>query len=103
MKEIIGELTKEGKEILKEVWTPQQTADFLHCSTSRLAKFRCLGTGIKFLKDGGRILYSKEEILKYLEGRSHGSTSEYETSPGTGRPRVRNGKNPRCDKLKGTP
>jgi len=89
MKETIGEMTKEGKEILDEVWTPQQTADFLHCSTSRLAKFRCLGNGIKFLKDGRRILYSKEEILKYLQARSHGSTSDYKTSPGTGRPKCK--------------
>jgi len=86
MKETIGELTKERKEILDEVWTPQQTADFLHCSTSRLAKFRCLGNGIKFLKDGGRILYRKEHVLEYLESKTHGSTSEYETNPGTGRP-----------------
>ena len=68
------------------LFTTKQAANFLKCSTSRLAKLRCDGAGIPFLKDGGRILYSKEQILKYLEARSHESTSEYVTSPGTGRP-----------------
>ena len=68
------------------LWTTKQAANFLKCSISRLAKLRCDGAGIRFLKDGGRILYSKKDILKYLEARSHGSTSEYETSPGPGRP-----------------
>jgi len=73
-------------ETIDEFLTAKQTADFLRCSTSRLAKLRCYGEGIKFLKDGGKVLYSKKDILKYLEARSHGSTSEYETNPGTGRP-----------------
>ena len=71
---------------MDEILTPRQTADFLHCSISKLAKLRCDGEGIPFLKDGGRILYSKKEIFKYLEGKVHASTSEYETKPGTGRP-----------------
>ena len=72
-------------ETMDELLTPKQTADFLNCSTSRLAKLRCHGEGVKFLKDGGKVLYSKREIMKYLEARSHESTSEYDTSPGPGR------------------
>jgi len=71
------------------LWTTKQTADFLKCSVSRLAKLRCRGEGIGYLKDGGKILYSKEEILKFLETRSYGSTSDYKTSPGTGRPKCK--------------
>jgi len=89
-KKMVEFLKLKSRTNIDEFFSPKQTANLLKCSTSRLAKLRCDGEGIPFLKDGGRILYSKEQILKYLEARSHGSTSEYETSPGPGRPKCKN-------------
>ena len=93
-KKYFNSLTKEPHN-METFWTTKQTADILKCSVSRLAKLRCLGEGIRYLKDGGKILYSKDEVLKYLEARSHESTSEYTTRPGTGRPAGKKRKAPR--------
>ncbi len=70
---------------MNELLTAKQTAAYLHCSTSRLAKLRVLGRGPRYLKDG-RILYPQDELEVYVKERVHSSTSEYETSPGSGRP-----------------
>jgi len=69
-----------------EKLTNYETAKFLKCSVSRLDKGRCLGTlKIPFFKNGNRVLYDKEDLMQWLEGHKHFSTSEYATSPGPGR------------------
>ena len=63
-----------------------EAAKFLRVSTSTLNKWRHSGTGPRFTKCGSVILYRKEELEGWLNGRVHYSTSEYPTTPGTGRP-----------------
>ena len=73
-----------------EKLTNLETAKFLKCSESKLNKDRCQGTlKIPFFKNGARVLYDKEDLVEWLGQRRHFSTSEYETSPGTGRPKCK--------------
>jgi hypothetical protein len=48
---------------------------------SSLQRDRWLGKGIPFQADeNGRVWYAAEDVLAYLDGEKHRSTSEYDTS-----------------------
>ncbi|MFZ1415616.1 MAG: helix-turn-helix domain-containing protein [Defluviicoccus sp.] len=70
-------LAARGDYGMHEVLTPSEAAAFLRLSQSFLAKARVTGTGPAFIKAGGRILYMKEALLKWLADRERFSTSEY--------------------------
>ena len=73
---------------MSEFVTTKEAAKVLKCSESKLNKGRCLGTlAIPFIKNGNQVLYDKGDLWAWLEQRKHVSTSEYETTPGPGRPR----------------
>lgn len=42
-----------------------------------LANWRCLGTGPKYTKVGGRILYPLNEVVEWEERRTTDSTASY--------------------------
>jgi hypothetical protein len=46
--------------------TPRETAKLRRTTINQLAQERYLGRGPKFIKDGRRILYSRNDILDYL-------------------------------------
>lgn len=46
-------------------------------STRTLANWRCLGTGPRFTKIGGRVLYPLAEVLVWENSRTVNSTSSY--------------------------
>ena len=72
-----------------EVFRNPEAAKFLKMSTSTLAKWRHYGKGPRFLKCGSAVLYRREDLEAWLNQRSYFSTSEYETTPGPGRPQKR--------------
>ena len=61
---------------------PQSAANYIGCSTSKLAKDRLRGDGIPFVKIGRLVLYSRVEIDTWLRGRTRQSTSEHSSSTG---------------------
>jgi hypothetical protein len=56
--------------------TPEETADFLHCSTSALAKWRCAGCGPRYALIGSRVRYRFADIVAFVDNRARTSTSQ---------------------------
>lgn len=63
----------------KEYLTPEElSARFRgRIAVRTLSNWRCLGTGPKFVKLGGRILYPLAEVEAWEARRTAGSTAEY--------------------------
>ena len=61
--------------------TPEETADFLHCSTSALAKWRVAGCGPRYALIGSRVRYRLADILVFVDSRARMSTSEPAAMP----------------------
>lgn len=58
--------------------TPKEVSKrFREISTRTLSNWRCLGTGPKYTKIGGRILYPLDELEAWERGRTVNSTSSY--------------------------
>ena len=55
---------------------PGQTADYLGCSTSTLAKMRLRGDGPPYAKTARLIYYERGSIDRWLRERMRQSTSE---------------------------
>ena len=73
---------------MKQNYRPLQAAELLGVSVGTLGKWRVYGTGPKFEKLGPKlVVYSEEALEEFLLARSHASTSEYQTNPGSGRPK----------------
>ncbi len=69
-------------------YRPPQAAEKIGATVSTLAKWRVYGIGPKFEKLGPKlVVYSEESLEEFLSERSHASTSEYQTNPGSGRPK----------------
>lgn len=52
-----------------ELWTPEQTAEYLHTSPGSLRRMRSRGRGPKYLKAGARVLYRAQDVLDWLQER----------------------------------
>jgi hypothetical protein len=57
----------DDTEELPPFLKPREAAKLRRTTTNQLAQERYLGRGPRFIKDGRRILYSRDEILDYLE------------------------------------
>lgn len=59
--------------------TPQEVSERWRgrVTVRTLSNWRCLGTGPRYSKIGGRILYPLEEIKAWEEGRTVSSTASY--------------------------
>ncbi len=57
------------------ILTTRQAAQYLGLSMSTLNKWRCYGTGPKYLKLGRAVRYQQEELDRYLETRLLNSTA----------------------------
>lgn len=53
----------------KEFLTEDEAAKLFSLSAATLKTKRCRGGGPSYIKDGGRILYSRKSIQAYLEAR----------------------------------
>ena len=71
-----------------ELLSTPRTAVWLGVSPEWLEIGRSKGWGPPFCRiSPRRIRYRRGDVKKWLEGRAHRSTSEYDTSAGPGRPR----------------
>ena len=75
-----GEPTARGAPSAR-LLTPEETADFLHCSTSALAKWRVAGCGPRYALIGNRVRYRFTDILTFVDSRARMSTSEPTAMP----------------------
>lgn len=53
-------------EVLPPIATSKQVAQVVQTSESALAQDRHRGTGIPFVKIGGRVRYLRQDVLAYL-------------------------------------
>ena len=60
----MGELLEP--EVLPPVATPKQVSKVVQTSEASLAQDRYRGTGIPFVKIGGRVRYLRQDVLAYL-------------------------------------
>lgn len=68
-------------------YMPQaQAATFLGLSPRTLERFRLEGRGPAFLKLGRRVVYSREDIVKWAEGQRRHSPSDAPLPPVSPRP-----------------
>ena len=61
-------------------WTPEETAKVLRTSPRTLERRRLDGTGPKFVKLGGRVLYRPEDVSAWADARTFASTAEAVTA-----------------------
>jgi hypothetical protein len=61
-------------------------AEFLQVSESWLNKGRVFGYGPPFVKMGRAVRYSLQALEEFKRANTWGSTAEYESRPGPGRP-----------------
>jgi predicted site-specific integrase-resolvase len=60
--------------LIKEVHTPAIAAERLGVSRPTLARWRCNGSGPKFVKLGGKVGYLDEDLNEYIERNRRVST-----------------------------
>lgn len=53
-------------EVLPEVATPKQAAEFVGSTVQALAQDRYLGRGLPYVRYGGRIRYLRQDVLDYM-------------------------------------
>ncbi len=61
-------------------WTPNETAEVVRMSVRTLERRRLDGTGPKFVKLGGRVLYRPEDVSAWADARTFSSTAETQTA-----------------------
>ncbi len=71
--------------------TVSEAADFLQLSESWMNKARLIGCGPRFIKMGRSVRYSLLAHEEFKRANARGSTSEYDSHSGPGRP-PKNGK-----------
>jgi hypothetical protein len=55
--------------------TAVETADILRVPENTLAKWRCLGSGPRFIKVGANVRYRASDVTTYLDEQTRSSTS----------------------------
>ncbi|GAA1053560.1 helix-turn-helix transcriptional regulator [Dietzia natronolimnaea] len=50
-----------------ELWTPEQTAEYLHTTPASLRLMRYRRTGPDFVKAGPRVLYRVDDVVAWLQ------------------------------------
>lgn len=59
-----------------ELLNPEQVAQFLDLSTATLARYRCRGTGPRFIKFGNGIRYRRADLMAWLDGSVRQGTGD---------------------------
>lgn len=57
---------QQGPTALPRLLTARQTAEYLNLSYATLANQRSMGTGLPYLRIGGRVLYRESDVLELL-------------------------------------
>ncbi len=70
----INQETTQRSISLRVAFTTREAASYLGLAVSTLNKWRCYGTGPKYLKLGRAIRYTKDELDIFLETRMVRST-----------------------------
>ena len=70
------EAAKLGAKPMTTFWTPDEAAKVLRTSVRTLERRRLDGTGPKFAKLGGRVLYRPEHVSAWADDRTFASTAE---------------------------
>jgi predicted DNA-binding transcriptional regulator AlpA len=52
---------------MKEIDTPESTADYIGRPKATLAQWRWLGRGPRFIKIGGSVRYRKSDVDRWLD------------------------------------
>ena len=60
----------------RRLFDPDETAAYLRVARQTLAKWRCIGTGPRFVRIGGRIFYDVADLETFIADRKFGSTAE---------------------------
>jgi hypothetical protein len=55
---------------------PEDAAAFLHVTESWLAKSRCSGFGPAYHKVGRRVLYTRQDLVRFVEATRRTCTSD---------------------------
>ena len=63
------------------IFTTEQAAAFLQCSTQRLEIWRCHGGGPPYAKLGRLVRYRREDLLSWVAGRMMRATGDAVRAP----------------------
>lgn len=75
------ELALRSKRRPRQLLTAKQAGTLLGVAPKTLANWRTLGTGPKFHKTGGKILYLRRDLVAFARSRKVSSTSAYTPMP----------------------
>ena len=77
---------QDETDIESPFWEPREAAAYLRCSPRSLERFRALGTGPRWVKPFGKVLYPVEEVKRFAESlRRRRSTSDQAEEQATAR------------------
>lgn len=60
----------------QQLFTQEDVAIYLSCSTHTLQRLRCVGGGIPYSKVGRRVAYKKSDVLEYQKQQTVMNTSQ---------------------------
>jgi len=64
---LISEIANQQKfSQIDATFSIEETANILHTTPANLGKWRCIGRGPRYCKDGGKILYTAKGLQTYL-------------------------------------
>lgn len=61
--------------VMKTLATPDEVAEYLRTTRGRLARHRSDGTGPRYVREGGRILYRWSDVEQWIDSRTRAQTS----------------------------
>lgn len=61
----------------QQLFTQEDIAIYLKCSTHTLQRLRCVGGGIPYSKVGRRVAYKKSDVLEYQEKQTVMNTAQF--------------------------
>jgi predicted site-specific integrase-resolvase len=61
---------------VEHLFFPEGVSERIGVTTKTLAHWRCAGSGPKYVKIGGRIMYRPEDVRDYVAARVINRTSE---------------------------
>ncbi|TCK58370.1 hypothetical protein [Seleniivibrio woodruffii] len=65
--QLIAEITNQQKfSRIDATFSIEETAALLHTTPANLAKWRCIGRGPRYRKDGGNVFYTAKDLQTYL-------------------------------------
>lgn len=76
-------MAKSRRSIDSPFFAPDEAADYLRIAASTLEHYRAHGTGPPYRKHGHRILYHRDELDAWSQGRKYHSTGAVPPQPAT--------------------